>query len=129
MKFYIAGRTKLVSSINQLTTELHRLGHQTVFDWTAEKSYKPYTENKEEAAKFSQKLRGRISSADVFILFWDDSLYGALVELGIFLGSSQGKQPKKIYIVGKNERECVFETMPEFVVLNNTKELLAKIDH
>ena len=71
------------------------LGHELTFDWTLEKNLKPYHENREDSAVAAQKMRQGCLDADIFILVWDDSLYGALVELGMALGASTGAMPKK----------------------------------
>lgn len=125
MKIYIAGRFKQATLlVHDIKQQLPELGHELTFDWMLEKSLKPYHENREDSAVMAQKMRQGCVDADIFILVWDDSLYGALIELGMALGASSGIKQKKIYIVGEKQRISIFEMMPEFTVCQDIPELI-----
>jgi hypothetical protein len=127
MKFYIASRTKAAPITRKLAQQLTQAGHSCSFDWVKEMIILDYENNRVKANELSQTIRQRITEADVFILLWDEALYGALIELGIFLGSSSKASPKKIYIVGKKDRVCMFEMMPEFTIVATTAQLVTDI--
>lgn len=101
---------------------LVKLGHSMTLDWTTEPSYQPYESNKQEAADFARQTITAVKSADFFVLFWDESLYGALIELGAFLASNT--TAGKVFIVGGKNRVCLFETLPNIVVVSDENEIL-----
>jgi len=130
MKAYIAGRVKEANlTFPQIRSLLHELGYEITFDWALEKVIKqPYKENQQEAIKLAESSRQGALDCDVFILIWDESLYGALIELGIALGKSSLEKMKSIYIFGKKDRICVFEILPEFKTVQNLTELKSELE-
>ncbi len=125
MKFYLAGRQSFINRIGGLRDTLEQNGHTTTLDWTKEPSYQPYEANKVAAADFASRTILAVKSADFFVLFWDESLYGALIELGMFLASRE--TTGKVFIVGDKNRVCLFETLPNVVVLSDEREIIDRL--
>lgn len=128
MKIYIAARIKTGSlQVKELAESLTSLGHKITYDWTKEVIPKPFSEHKDIAAPFALKMKDGATDCDIFILIWDESLLGALIELGMALGTSSKDKPKIIYILGKKERESIFETLPEFRIIENPQDVIDEI--
>ncbi len=126
MKVYIASRVRDANTVvKTLREKLSGLGYEISFDWAlGRKIPEPYTEYKDEAMKLAENAKQGALDADIFILIWDENLYGALIELGIFLAGSTKKKPKPVYILGKKDRVCVFEMLPEFKCVETIPGLL-----
>jgi hypothetical protein len=125
MTFYVAGRTAQGDSlVRQVINTLQAAGHQITFDWTTHPDFKPYHEHKQASIEAALHMKSGAMTAEAFILVWDDSLYGALIELGMALAASSPQQPKQIFILGPKERVVIFEMLPEFKVVENIDQLL-----
>lgn len=123
MKYYVAGRVKKgPGEIRAIIDDLRQQGHEVTFDWTEEPSYKPYSQNENEARLAADRMLEGVRQCDVFILLWDDSLYGALIELGAALAYSRSYKRKQVYILGDKQRESIFETLTNVTVVQNFKD-------
>lgn len=125
-KAYIASRVAHKDTVvKEIRDQLSGIGYEISFDWALERKIpEPYIENLHETLNLANNAKRGAMDADVFILVWDERLYGALIELGMFLATSTTKKPKQVFILGEKERICVFELMPEFVVVKNVREIV-----
>lgn len=130
LKVYVSGRVKYGDThIKTALDGVKRQGFDITYDWTKVNLPKPLLKYPETTLPAAIKMKQAAINTDIFILIWDDSLYGALVEFGMALGASTEKNPKVLFIVGSKEREGIFEVMPEVKVRQNIKEVIAELRH
>lgn len=125
---YIASRKRDQALVQTIRDKMANLGYRFSFDWTLEKDLNPYAKNQEEAELAALKMKRGAAECDIFILVWDDNLYGALIEFGIALGANTSETPKQMYIMAEDkQRVCIFEMLPEIEVVSSVDELIKSV--
>jgi hypothetical protein len=66
MKFYVTGRSNNYSLVQSMFEEIKSKGHQIVFEWTTLSMIKPYAENQERAAEYSEQGIQGVIDADIY---------------------------------------------------------------
>lgn len=122
MKFYIAGRTSQIKTIQKMVATLTDLGHEITYDWTRTEDpdlKRPYNEHLEKVSFFAEKDINGAKNAEIFIIIGDASGTGMYVELGVALASGA-----KVYAIGEYNDVTIFHFHPQVTRYNTFEEVL-----
>jgi hypothetical protein len=120
---YVAGRIGDEERVSTFLKKLREAGFYTRVDWTTLSVQKPYLDHPQQSAKAASKMLDAACSADIFVLLWNDSLLGGLLETGAALAMSQQLPERRIYIVG-TDRESVFYALPAIRMVDSLHDVL-----
>lgn len=104
--------------------QLEALGHKCTLRWWDMPNPKPYSENTHLSEQLASEMHEAVFQAESFILLWEPTLYGALIELGMAMMTLRHREP--IFIVG-SERESIFFQLPGVEQVKTVEELLEKV--
>jgi hypothetical protein len=114
-KFYVAGRLNTgEADVRDLITFIENQGHEITFDWTNFPVDKPFRENAERSHEAAHHMVVGVMNADIIVVFVDRTGLGLHIETGVALGMSmvlsfiQGREDRKIILVGKDNETSVF---------------------
>lgn len=129
MKVFVAARFGQKEKVRALYEELEKRGHEVIFDWTKHKPIKPYIDNQELSARYSNEDIMGVFDCDIFILLADEAGTGMHIEFGAALITNIicGGEPK-IYVVGEHNARSMFYFHSAVNRVNNTNELLDELD-
>ncbi len=97
----MAGKFEQKQQIRKLYKKLEDLGFEIAYDWTTHKPIKPYVENQDQAAKYSENEVSGILDSDIFIFLSHPEGNTLKMEFGgaLILSAKTGRPD--IYAVGK----------------------------
>lgn len=129
MKIFVAARFGQKEEVRALYEELGKRGHKITLDWTKHKPIKPYIDNQELSARYSNEDITGVFDCDIFILLADEAGTGMHIEFGAALITSIicGGEPR-IYVVGENNARSMFYFHPSIKRVENIEKLLKEID-
>ena len=125
---YVAGRVgDDLSEIQAVITRIQDMNFAITYDWTRNQEgiRKPYLDFAESNMPYAMKMRNAADTCDVFVLLPTTDILGALIELGVAIGSVRQRPGKIIYVVCDRAqlRQSIFYTLEEVVVLDTLEEL------
>lgn len=123
---YLAGKVDTSElSIADFSSELESRGHQVIEKWWEKELLpKPYLQYTETSITAAEAMIDAAYGSDVFILFPEDNILGAAVELGAAIASSRDNTDKQIIIVNPNRvRQSVFYAHPSVVAVDGLKRI------
>lgn len=87
MNIYVAGKVKdgCIGCVQTLMKDLRAAGHNITYDWTQCDIRKPFDDDVAGSREAAALMLEGVRSADLFILLYEEGLYGAMVELGTAL--------------------------------------------
>lgn len=122
---YISGRVGKESAVIELHQVLQRHEFSITYDWTTADIRKPYLLHTTHNRPFAEAMRQGACEAEIFILFWHPTLLGALIELGMSLGTGYvTAETRRVYIIGQDIRESLFYTLPEVTICQTTDDVI-----
>ncbi len=124
---YVAGRIGDEDRVTDFLNRLRIAGFETAVDWTAMSLRKPYLDYPHESIEAAQLMLAAATSADIFVLLWDDTLLGGLIETGAAIAMSQKNPSRRIYIVGA-KRQSVFYALETVKMVDSLSDILADLD-
>lgn len=129
MKVFVAARFGQKEKVRALYEELEKRGYKITLDWTKHKPIKPYIDNQELSAKYSNEDIMGVFDCDIFILLADEAGTGMHIEFGAALITNITcvGQPK-IYVVGEHNARSMFYFHPSVKRVESAEELLKEID-
>ncbi|MDP3987038.1 MAG: hypothetical protein Q8P81_02315 [Nanoarchaeota archaeon] len=109
MKIYVAGKFEKKDLIHEVYRRIEELGHEVSYDWTTHKPIKPYPQNSDIAAQYSDNELEGIAKCDVFIYLTDENGTTLPMEFGAALGLAKTRNRPLVYAVGEfNDRSPWF---------------------
>lgn len=126
MNFYLAGRLGAgEGTIGEFSDELEGRGHLVLEKWFNQgRLPKPYLENIETNGVAARSMIKAAFACDAFVLFPEDTVLGAAVELGAALGSTVLREDKQVIIVNPYDvRQSVFYTHPAVTVVESIDQI------
>ncbi len=127
---YVAGKVGAgTDGVKYLLADLRNLGYEVTYDWTdASGVKKPYLANAARNRPFAENMLQGAHDCDIFILLVADNQLGALIELGIALGSSLERKNFRAFIVTEGMetyRESIFYCLDSVTIVHSLDELMA----
>ena len=124
---YVAGRVgDDLSEIQAVIARLENMGYVITYDWTkSEGIQKPYLVFLNSNMPYAMMMRNAADICDIFVLLPTEFILGALIELGVAIGSVRHRPGKIIYVVCDRAqlRQSIFYTLEDVVVLDTLEEL------
>ena len=123
---YIAGKINSgEASIDELATELEGRQHKVIEKWWQKGQLpKLYLDYPDTSAPASIAMINAAYNCDVFILFAEDRVLGAAVELGVAIASTKTNSNKQVIIVNPFDvRQSVFYAHPTVVAIENFQNI------
>ena len=124
---YLAGKQNAAElSIAEFAVELEENGHHVNEKWWERGVLtKPYLDNLDTSAPAAVAMMKAAKESDVFVLFAEDNLFGALVEFGAALASVEQHPGKKVYVVTPQEtfRQSIFYGHPDVIVSQSLQRI------
>jgi len=120
---YLAGKLNSgEATIASFGDELEERGHVILEKWY-EKGVlpTPYLDNLHSSAPAAAAMIRAAYNADVFVLFAQNTIFGAAVELGVALASTAENPNKKLYLLKPSEavRQSVFYSDTHIEVIDS----------
>ncbi len=109
---YLAGKLNAgEASIASFAGELESHGHTILEKWFEKGQLpKPYLDNLHSSAPAAAAMIKAAYESEIFVLFAENTIFGAAVELGVAFGSTVTNPDKEIYLLTPDEefRQSVF---------------------
>lgn len=125
---YVAGKVGPdLLEMHMILGVIEDMGFEIAYDWTrtGDGIQKPYLDHVDTNRPFAMKMRNAADMCDIFVLLPTKNILGALIELGIAIGSTRIRPGKIIYVVCDRTdlRQSIFYTLEDVVVFDSLKEL------
>jgi len=124
---YLAGKQNAAElSIADFAVELESQGHHVTEKWWEKGTLsKPYLENLDASRPAAAAMVAAARDSDVFILFAEDNLFGALVEFGAALSSVDEHPEKMVYLLTPDEafRQSIFYAHPDVIAVQSLERI------
>ena len=123
---YLAGRLDTgEGQIGDFAAELEQRGHTVLEKWWEQgRLPKPYLDHPDTSAPAAEAMINAAHDSDVMMLFPEDDILGAAVELGAALASTKTKPDKLVVVVNPFEvRQSVFYVHPAVVAVHGLAEV------
>lgn len=123
---YLAGKVNSGEfSIIDFSNELEQRGHRVIEKWWEKETLpKPYLDYPETSIPASEAMVNAAYESDVYILFPENNILGAAVELGVAIASVKNNPEKQVLIINPEEvRQSVFYIHPVVVAVNGIKQI------
>ena len=124
---YLAGKLNAgESAIAAFAGELENRGHTILEKWFEKGQLPtPYLDNLHSSAPVAAAMIEAAYTADVFILFAENNIFGAAVELGAALGGTANNPGKKLYLLKPTVdfRQSVFYSDSHITVVESLEEI------
>lgn len=127
MKIYVAAKFEKKDLVLDTFKKLKDLGHSISYDWTYHKNYRPYDQNQEMAAHYSQNELSGIENCDVFIYFSEDRGHTLHMEFGSALAFAKKTGKPIIYAIGEFNSKSPWFFNPLVKRRNSIEEVLEEI--
>ena len=127
MKIYVAAKFEKKDLVLETFKKLKDLGHSISYDWTYHQNYKPYDQNQELAAKYSQNELSGIADCDIFIHIPEDQGHTLHMEFGAALALAKLKGKPIIYAIGEFNSKSPWFFNPLVRRRNTIEEVLEEI--
>jgi hypothetical protein len=112
MNWYFASRMRHADVLSNIKSYLKEAGHYMVFDWTLQKSLKPYNIHINEAGTIAKDIITALAKVEVFVLLCDEAGTDMFVELGAALAYYENNPKIRIYAVGKHNLRSLMHCHP-----------------
>ena len=125
-EIYLAGKIDSGElSIDDFSSELESRGHRVIEKWWEKELLpKPYLQYPDTSMPAAEAMIDAAYESDVFILFPEDTILGAAVELGAAIASTRDNTDKQIFIVNPSEvRQSVFYAHPSVLAVEGLKRI------
>lgn len=128
MKIYVAARFFEKEKVREIYSQLEKMGHTIIADWTKHKNSKPYDKNPDICREYSIEDFNGVKNCDVFIFLTSkETGSGSSVELGSAIALYETGRKPKIYIVGKDLGYNVFYFHPSVNIKKNMSEVYKEL--
>lgn len=118
LRFYVAGKAgKGENDARSAANLLQRRGWHWTMDWTTAAVNKPYLSDPERNSHAARAMLDAVRTSDLVVLCADDSMFGALVEVGAALGAGAA-----VAVLGSC-RESVFWCLPNVRLVDDLDSL------
>jgi hypothetical protein len=123
---YLAGKIDSNElSVESFAIELESRGHDVIEQWWKKgRLPKPYLDYPDTSVPASEAMIEAAMNCEVFILFPEDDILGAAVELGAAIASTVEKPLKDVVVVNPYEvRQSVFYIHPSVVAVEGIHQV------
>lgn len=117
-KIYLAGKIDAGElSIGEFSDELEDRGHTVIEKWwELGRLPKPYIDHQDTSVPAAVAMERAAFESDVLILFPENTILGAAVELGSAIASTRSNPDKQVILVNPYEvRQSVFYAHPAVI--------------
>lgn len=124
---YVSSRYAMKDHVREIHAKLEAIGYSISGDWTRHESVKPYEENQELCAEYSEEdMRDAINSG-VFILISDKAGTGMHTELGGAIANNIIFKEPLIYVIGDHLDSSMFFFHPSVRRRKTIEEVIEEL--
>lgn len=127
MKIYVAAKFEKKDLVHEIYKKIWQLGHEVSYVWTMHKNIKPYDQNQETAAVYSENEISGIAECDVFIFISDTAGTTLPMEFGAAVMLSKKSGKPKVYAVGEYNSKSPWFFNPRVMRRASVEEVLNEI--